>query len=431
MSFGLTMSFFNLPCVPAPRRLLTALTLTLTLLAASGIAQEPRVPAGDGASSAKAFGLDLSARLKAKGAAPAENALHYVFLVDTSQADTLSPLVIWNRDFIKSFLSSLVEFEGKARLPAASRSLVSLHPYQLDLYREQTYAGDPTRGTWALEAKTLGGDEVGREVGLLRGTIPFRPNGEPYRLPGSRAPWFGHDNVGPRTALLSAIGPSRDGRPNVVVQITPNPLNEAPGREELGRRIANPDPNSMTAGIAGAGYELLLATEYEVSLPDGTRKRMSVWAYTPLGLSTAPKIGRKPGPAPPPSSFPPPPPSHNALSTGPFLGLLGLLGVGGLWYAFARKTKVEVGGTLMTVRTTKPTPVILPLRTGGDPQHVADLKLSPLASAPVLEAVGCTLQIDGSQTDRYQLRRNSLMTVVFSKGGTNEGSFAQTQIRCQ
>lgn len=244
--------------------------LWTVLLAAMSVGQ----PAKD-VSLERQGAVDLLSRIRqgAKAAAGeafeiGEHPFHFVFLVDSSRAASKSPETLFVRNLIGQFLQSVVANEDARQVRIENRSLASVYPYQLDLY--------PAEAVKALEVTK---DNLSRITdGVPQTNFKTRPNGAPYVYDPANRKYDGHDNVQPRKDLLSSLGVETRGRPVVVVQITTNPLNEAPTNPKLDEEIRK--RQARTGLLEGTGFrpygDMQLASRHS---PDATQ--VHFWAYGP------------------------------------------------------------------------------------------------------------------------------------------------------
>lgn len=211
-----------------------------------------------------------------------EHPFHYVFLVDSSRAASRSPETLFVRNLIGQFLNLVSSNEDARNVGAENRSLASVYPYQRDLYK-----GD---------GETVKAIEITKEnTSRITDAVPqthfkTRPNGTPYVNDPVTRNYDGHDNVQPRRDLLDLLGVETRRRPVVLVQITTNPLNEAPTDPKVDQEIRK--RQSRTALLEGTGFKpygaMQLASRHS---PDAVQ--VHFWTYGPDDTTWRTRLARE------------------------------------------------------------------------------------------------------------------------------------------
>lgn len=151
----------------------------------------------------------VAARFEDKGLPlpPSRVKTHYVVLVNTSQLpETAYPEFV--RYLVGRFVSDL-RLECDAQdVRSDDRPLVSLYPYQNDLYFDPEHARERLRLEPGFESVLLEPISPDHKTAINRNL-----DGSPYR--------GGHRNEPSRNALLARLGDPNDARATVVVQVTP------------------------------------------------------------------------------------------------------------------------------------------------------------------------------------------------------------------
>ncbi|HRI45050.1 MAG TPA: hypothetical protein PLL78_11785 [Fimbriimonadaceae bacterium] len=380
--------------------------------------------------------VDLLARIR-KGAKDAagesfeigEHPFHFVFLVDSSRAASKSPETLFARNLIGQFLQTVVANEDARNVAIESRSLASVYPYQLDLY--------PAEAVKALEVTK---ENLSRITdGVPQTNFKTRPDGKPYVHDPANRKYDGHDNVQPRKDLLGSLGVETRGRPVVVVQITTNPLNEAPTNPRLDEEIRK--RQARTGLLEGTGFrpygDMQLASRHS---PDATQ--VHFWAYGPepaqwgeklnAGLIKHPARGSTSAVRPTPPACPVgtywDPEKRRCVpfakpSALPWvIGILLVAGLlGGLVWWMGGRAQVVVEGMPTTLRRGRDLSIV---GTGADkaPNSI-QLPASKAAGAPagtlaVLRYVGSEVQIEG-RTCMVSLGGGQPKSTITLKKGPN------------
>ncbi|MEZ0326016.1 MAG: hypothetical protein ACAH95_08915 [Fimbriimonas sp.] len=234
---------------------------------------------------------ELSARIPDAGKSPlADYPFHFVFLVDSSQASAKSAYPEFVKQTLSHFLRA-VEFAQRGR---GSTSLVSVYPYQTELYN-----GDPFR----VEALPLTENAVREATAKVPGsTIPNLTNGQPAPIKG------GHDHSGARRAVLDALIAQNAGvqpgdwtRPVLLIQFTTIDVNESPGDQERDRRIRSlPARTSLLEGTGFQAYDVK-GLPLKTDPPRSGLEPFNVylWTYGPGSFSGIKPLAAKTASAPP------------------------------------------------------------------------------------------------------------------------------------
>lgn len=384
----------------APMKKLTSRSLLLALLAflvATGTAQ----PKEKDISLERQAATDLLTKLRDGLKAATGNKVelgqhpfHFVFLVDSSRSAMRSPETLFARNVIGQFLKVVAANEDARNVSIENRSLASIYPYQLDLYKS---------GSNVVQSVEVTPDGIAKVTDSVPQTYqPSRPNGKPYINDPNKRRYDGHDNVQPRRDLLDLVGPESRGRPTLLVQITTNPLNEAPTDPKIDAAIRA--QQGRTGKLEGSGFEPygMMQTASRHS-PDAVQ--VHFWMYGPspatwndtIGtrLITHPARGAKPvQPNPKPPNRPEEPRSYWWIV---LLILLGGLGGAALWW-FMAKVPVVVEGVPATVQRGQELALVATASAKGSRAVVLPAERTagaPAGDLAVLKLAGSEVQIEG------------------------------------
>lgn len=357
--------------------------------------------------------VDLLARIR-KGTKEAagenfeigEHPFHYVFLVDSSKAASRSPEILFVRNLIGQFLQTVIANENARNVPIENRSLASVYPYQLDLY--------PAEAVKALEVTE---ENLARITdGVPQTNFKSRPDGKPYVNDPANRKYDGHDNVKPRRDLLDSLGVETRGRPVIVVQVTTNPLNEAPTNPALDAEIRK--RQARIGLLEGSGFrpygDMQLASRHS---PDATQ--VHFWAYGPEPAQWGSKLNANLIQHPPRGAAPTARPSAPSCPVGTVwdpvqkrcvpvdkpsmlplivgLAVIGALAAVAFWW-FGGKAQIVVEGLPTTLRRGRDLNLV---GAGADKAaNAIQLPASKAAGAPsgtlaVLRYVGSEVLIEG------------------------------------
>ena len=332
-----------------------------------------------------------------KGTELGEHPFHFVFLVDSSRAASRSPETLFARNVIGQFLKMVAANEDSRNVTLENRSLASLYPYQLDLYKTSP---------WVVQALDVVPETIAKITDAVPQTyLTARPNGMPYVNDAAKRRYDGHDNVQPRRDLLDMVGTEIRGRPTVLIQITTNPLNEAPTDPKLDARIRA--EQGRTGKLEDSGFKPYSATQTASRhSPDAVQVHFwtygpdeNVWRTLPANLITHPARGPKPTePKPKPAVKPKAEPKKGSIMAW-LIPLIAILVIGGVaaWWLTA-KVAVVVEGIPATVRRGQELGIVATGSESGG--RVVLLPPAKAAGAPtgtlaVMKMVGSQVQIEG------------------------------------
>lgn len=188
--------------------------------------------------------------------------LDYVFLVNTAQgASNNNPSVLLNaQSFISDFCDQVLSEEAK--YSEETRSTISVRTCQLDLYPNEAHSS-----------------KLSDHAQIAQDTVhfhPTRPNGEPYHsLEG------GSVQSEPRTRLLKGLGPTDHGRINIVIQLTPNPVDQP-------HDIRNERDNPDVAGLSSTGFDKVKEFSFNwYAHHDAKTQLYFCWVYRPTPVPSS------------------------------------------------------------------------------------------------------------------------------------------------
>lgn len=333
-----------------------------------------------------------------KGTELGEHPFHFVFLVDSSRAASRSPETLFARNVIGQFLKMVAANEDSRNVPMENRSLASLYPYQLDLYKS---------GPGVVQGLEVGPDTIAKITDAVPQTyLTTRADGKPYVNDASKRRYDGHDNVQPRRDLLDMVGTENRGRPTVLIQITTNPLNEAPTDPKIDQQIRA--QQGRTGKLEGSGFKPY-STMQTASRHSPDAVQVHFWTYGPdenawrtalaTNLITHPARGAKPAvPSKKPITKPKAEPKKGSIMAW-LIPLIAILVIGGVaaWWLTA-KVAVVVEGIPATVRRGQELGLVAAGSESGG--RVVLLPPAKAAGAPtgtlaVMKMVGSQVQIEG------------------------------------
>lgn len=275
---------------------------------------------------------------------------HIVFLFDSAHVNDTPIYRDFAANVIRYLLGRMQENQKRRGVRADERCLVSVYPYQLDLY---------TSPDKCLTSVPLSEETVNAAAEKLpHRTIAMRSDGKtPYRLAADGKNPDGSDKTAPRSKLFKLLESDSPDRPPLVIQFTTNDNNAAPNDPKLGPEIGGRDPK--TWGVATAGYAPLvtLYRKTRIGLDGHPPVGVHVWAYGPERILPAVRWTEAGDTTPNGSERKDVPPRKRSSLPFVFVGVAVV--VGGVVYYLTMSALVTIGGYSKRVRRFPPRTILM------------------------------------------------------------------------